>query len=189
MLLTGIGGQGVQLAARVLAEAAVAEGREAMIFASYGGMMRGGRTDSAVVVAEGAVEAPPVFPAAWGAYVMHPEFAASTWSKLRPDGVAVVNTTVVTSWPAGTATVVEVPAGDLAVDAGNLLVAGMVLLGALAATTGIVAVASLQDAVAAAIPAYRRHHVEANQAALALGAGAVAPGLVPAWPCAEVGRP
>jgi Pyruvate/2-oxoacid:ferredoxin oxidoreductase gamma subunit len=45
ILLTGIGGQGIQLAAQVLARAAVASGLEVMLFGSYGGTMRGGPTD------------------------------------------------------------------------------------------------------------------------------------------------
>ena len=59
LLLTGIGGQGVQLAAQVLARAAIAEGREVQMFGSYGGMMRGGNTEATVVVADGPIEAPP----------------------------------------------------------------------------------------------------------------------------------
>ena len=46
LLLTGIGGQGVQLAAQVLARAAIAEGRSVQMFGSYGGMMRGGNTEA-----------------------------------------------------------------------------------------------------------------------------------------------
>ena len=65
--MTGIGGQGMQLAAAVLARAAVAEGREVQVFGSYGGMMRGGATEATVVVADGPVEAPPTVGEAWSA--------------------------------------------------------------------------------------------------------------------------
>ena len=70
---TGIGGQGVQLAAQVVARAAVLDGREVMLFGSYGGMMRGGNTDATVVVADGPVLAPPV-PPAGGRIVMHHDY-------------------------------------------------------------------------------------------------------------------
>jgi Pyruvate/2-oxoacid:ferredoxin oxidoreductase gamma subunit len=60
VLLTGIGGQGVQLAARVLAEAALVDGLEVQLFASYGGMMRGGNTDASVVISDQPIDAPPV---------------------------------------------------------------------------------------------------------------------------------
>ena len=43
LALTGIGGQGVQFAAQVMSRAAIAEGRQVMMFGSYGGMMRGGK--------------------------------------------------------------------------------------------------------------------------------------------------
>ena len=55
LLLTGIGGQGVQLGAQVVARAATLEGREVMFFGIYGGMMRGGNTDSTVVIAPRSV--------------------------------------------------------------------------------------------------------------------------------------
>ena len=60
LLITGIGGQGVQLAAQVIAKAATLEGRDVMFFGIYGGMMRGGNTDSTVVVADSPITAPPV---------------------------------------------------------------------------------------------------------------------------------
>src|SRR5690606_41928167 len=42
VMWTGIGGQGVQLAATILARAATLEGREVMSLGTYGGTMRGG---------------------------------------------------------------------------------------------------------------------------------------------------
>ncbi len=74
LLITGIGGQGVQLCAQVLARAATLEGREVMYLGLYGGMMRGGNTDSTVVVADGPILAPPVVSHAWSAIAMHDEY-------------------------------------------------------------------------------------------------------------------
>ena len=42
-ILTGIGGQGVQLCAKVLAQACVADGHHVMLSSCFGGEMRGGR--------------------------------------------------------------------------------------------------------------------------------------------------
>ena len=52
LLFTGIGGQGVQLAAQVIARAAIAEGKEVQLFGSYGGMMRGGDTLATLVIGD-----------------------------------------------------------------------------------------------------------------------------------------
>src|SRR3977135_2851608 len=74
LLITGIGGQGVQLAAQVLARAATLEGREVMFLGLYGGMMRGGNTDSTVVIADAPIAAPPVVARAWSAIAMHDDY-------------------------------------------------------------------------------------------------------------------
>ena len=48
VIITGIGGQGIQLMAKVLAQAAHDEGRNVMLFGIYMGMMRGGPSDSTI---------------------------------------------------------------------------------------------------------------------------------------------
>ena len=62
-----------------------------MFFGIYGGMMRGGNTDSTVVVADAPIEAPPVVSHAWSAIAMHDEFWAPIEPKLRPGGLVLVN--------------------------------------------------------------------------------------------------
>jgi len=181
-MATGIGGQGIQLAADVLARAATAEGREVLMFGSYGGMMRGGNTDASLVIGDAEISAPPVPPSTWAALVMHHEHAAPLLAKLRPDGVALVNTSVVeVSVDAGTATVIELPATDIAVEVGNIICASLVMLGAFAAATSIVDLASLESAVVEALPPYRRQHAGLNQDALRAGFRAVEAATVPAW--------
>ena len=76
LLMTGIGGQGVQLAAQLIAKTATRFGRYAQLFGSYGGMMRGGNTDATLVIADGPIESPPTLSSAWSAIAMHPEHAA-----------------------------------------------------------------------------------------------------------------
>ncbi len=49
VIFTGIGGQGIQLCAKVLANAAVADGRHVMLSSYFGGEMRGGRTEATVI--------------------------------------------------------------------------------------------------------------------------------------------
>jgi len=189
VLLTGIGGQGVQLAAQVLAEAAMAEGRDVQLFGSYGGMMRGGNTDATLVVSDDAVESPPTVRSAWAALVMHHEYAGETLRRVRDGGLVLLNATV---WEGAVdrerLRVVEVPASDLAVDAGNVIAAGMVMLGALCTATRLVSLDALRAAARSSVPAYRTQHLELNERALDIGAGAV-PGVVDeAWPLASASR-
>jgi Pyruvate/2-oxoacid:ferredoxin oxidoreductase gamma subunit len=186
LLMTGIGGQGVQLASAVLAHAAVAEGREAQLFGSYAGMMRGGATETTVVIADTPIEAPPTVSRAWGALIMHHEHAASALGRLRPGGLAFFDPTLTTELPAVEAalegaTIVEVPAADLAREAGHAMTASMVMVAACAGATGLVALASLIDAARSLLPAYRSQHLEVNERALRTGYGAVHERLEAAW--------
>lgn len=188
-MMTGIGGQGVQLAAAVLSRAAVGEGREVQVFGSYGGMMRGGATESTIVVADGPIEAPPTVGATWSAILMHHEHAGHAVSCTRPGTIVFVNTTVFAG-ATGLAerlveegcTVFEVPASDLAAKVGHVMAASMVMIGAYAASTGLVGLSSLVDASAASLPSYRAQHAQLNERALRAGFGSVAHGSVPAWP-------
>jgi Pyruvate/2-oxoacid:ferredoxin oxidoreductase gamma subunit len=71
--------------------------------------------------------------------------------------------------------VVDVPAADLAADAGNVMAASMVMLGVLSTVTGLVGLDSLRMGVRACVPSYRRQHLELNDRALQAGAVATAP--------------
>jgi 2-oxoglutarate ferredoxin oxidoreductase subunit gamma len=182
LLLTGIGGQGIQLAAQVLARAAIAEGRQVQMFGSYGGMMRGGNTEATVVVADGAIEAPPTVADTWSAIFMHHDFSEPTRAKLRPGSLVLVNTTVFEGgFDADCYRVIEIAATDVAVDLGNVMTASMVALGAYVAATDIVALDSVGSAIVASLPAYRSQHVERNVDAVRTGFELAPRGLAPAW--------
>ena len=71
LLLTGIGGQGVQLAAQVLARGATLDGRHVMLFGVYAGAMRGMNTDATVVIGDGPLQSPPLISHTWSAIGMH----------------------------------------------------------------------------------------------------------------------
>jgi len=182
LLLTGIGGQGIQLAAQVLARAAIAEGRQVQMFGSYGGMMRGGNTEATVVVADGAIEAPPTVADTWSAIFMHHDFSEPTRAKLRPGSLVLVNTTVFEgTFDPDCYRVIEIAATDVAVDLGNVMTASMVALGAYVAATDIVTLDSVGSAIAASLPTYRSQHVERNVEAVRAGFELAPRGLAPAW--------
>ena len=190
LLMTGIGGQGVQLAAQLLAKAATRFGRYAQLFGSYGGMMRGGNTDATLIIGQEPVQAPPMVGTAWSALVMHHEFAAATLNRLHDGSILVLNTSVVTPEllprvPAGVRTA-AIPASELAIELGSPAAATMVALGAYAAVTQILQIEELVQTLPEALPSYRRQHVASNERALKAGAAAAAGyGVIEAaWPTA-----
>jgi Pyruvate/2-oxoacid:ferredoxin oxidoreductase gamma subunit len=182
VLLTGIGGQGVQLAAQSLARAAAVEGKRVSLFGVYGGMMRGGNSDSTIVVADGPILAPPLVSHAWSAIVLHHKFWPPLAGRMRPGGVLVVNSSLFEGeLDRDQLRVFEVPATDLATELGNAMAASMVIAGAYASITGLVGLAALVDGMAQSVPPYRRQHVDTNTAALTAGFEAGPRLVAPAW--------
>jgi Pyruvate/2-oxoacid:ferredoxin oxidoreductase gamma subunit len=182
LIISGIGGQGIQLASTILARAAVEEGREVQVFGSYGGMMRGGATESTVIVADGPIEAPPTIATTWSAILMHHEHADHLLACLGPGTVVFVNDSVVPELGFGEGCVVlRVPASDLATEVGNVMGATMVMIGAYAAATGLVGLPSLVGASCASLPAYRAQHAALNEQALRTGFDSLPAGSAPAW--------
>jgi len=183
VLLTGIGGQGVQLAARTLAVAAVRDGLEVMVFGSYGGMMRGGNTDATVVVGDQPLVSPPTVVSAWAAVALHHDWWPPVRDKVVVDGVAVIDRSVFRG-PVGLVgpTVLEVEASTLAAELGNDQGGSMVAIGALAGLTGLVTAEALQAAAFEVLPPYRAHRAEVNAACLRAGLEVPGRAAVAAWP-------
>jgi len=176
LLLTGIGGQGVQLAAQIVAQAAIASGREVQVFGSYGGMMRGGSTDATLVVGDGAIESPPTVTNAWSALLVHPEYAAPALGRVRRGGLILFNETLFAAPPADGA--IGIPATTLG---GAPVNASLVLVGAYLAISGLVTLDAALAAVDDALPPYRRQHAEGCREALRTGHAAAPDARVAAW--------
>jgi 2-oxoglutarate ferredoxin oxidoreductase subunit gamma len=187
LLLTGIGGQGVQLAAQVVARAATIEGRNVALFGVYGGMMRGGNTDATVVVGDGPLQAPPLISHSWSAIAMHDEFWGPIAPKLRPNAVVLVNEVTFTSeLDTDAFRVFRVPATDIAAEIGNPLGASMVMTGAYVGITGLVGLDATIEGMRASIPPYRTQHIAGNETAIRAGFERVEHLGVPAWEGAAV---
>lgn len=182
VLLTGIGGQGIQLAAQIVARAALAEGREVISLGTYGGSMRGGSTDATLLVGQGPISSPPIVSRSWAGVGAHPAHWPAVRAKLRAGGLAVWNADLFRdAAAAGAAHALPVPATSLAASLGAPQALSLVLIGALAGASGLVGLDALVAAMEAALPPYRRQHAAKNAEALRLGFDAAPAGRVPAW--------
>ena len=170
VIVTGIGGQGVQLVAKVLAGAAAATGRHVMLFGVYGGMMRGGPSESTVVIAKAPIETPPIVPSCWAVLAMHPSGLDEVAPRLRPGGLFFANHTLVPRCPRTDVDEAGIAATALAEKAGAPMAAGMIALGAFVTHTGLVPLDAVVTAMRAALPPHRRALADVNAAMLALGA-------------------
>ena len=169
--VSGVGGQGVQLMCKVMALAATAENRYAMLSSDYGGQMRGGSSLGTVVVGNSRLRALPVVPKANSAIALHHLYWELTAPKLRPNSLIVVESTMADDLKHKEGhRVIAVPAVKLANEIGNPMSMGLVMLGAYNAITGLVALDSLVNAMKELVPSYRRQHIETNERALRIGA-------------------
>jgi len=184
ILLTGVGGQGVQLAAKMLAQAGMLDGHEVMQFSMFSGTMRGGSSECTVVVADGPVQAPPVVPHAWAAIAMHPTTLGSIDAKLRPGGAVLYNQSLIASPPSRPdCEWFGVDAADIAAKHENPQGQSLVALGAFATLTAVVELGTLRESLTELLPPYRHHTLARNAACLAAGAEAVQAltDAYPAW--------
>src|SRR4029453_12169819 len=116
VIVTGIGGQGVQRAAQVLARAAVLEERHVMMLGTYGGTMRGGSTDSVVIVADRPIESPPLVSRGGAAVALHDRYWGPVRAKLRPQALAAIDPALFHApLDRGALRVLELPPSELAV--------------------------------------------------------------------------
>jgi 2-oxoglutarate ferredoxin oxidoreductase subunit gamma len=183
ILLTGVGGQGIQLAAQVLARAGVADGREVMLLGTYGGTMRGGSTDSCLVIADEPIRTPPIVSRVWAVLAMHDRFFAPSGAKLRAGSLAFVNSDLFEAKvDAPGVRVLGVEATRVANQVASSMAASLVLVAGFAGATGLVTLGSLLSALEECVPSYRRQHIEANQRALHSGFELLTGQAEPAWP-------
>ena len=183
LLLTGIGGQGVQLCAQVLARGAVTEGKHVMLFGVYGGAMRGMNTDATLVVGDGPLLSPPLLSHTSSAIGMHDKFWRPLASKLRDGALVLLNDdTFDTPVDSNRYRVLRVPATERATALGHALGGSMVMAGAYAAASAIVGIDALIAGMRESVPSYRTQHIEANERTLRDGFEWATSHVVPAAP-------
>ena len=164
--LSGAGGQGLQLAAVVLADAATAAGREVVQTQSYGPEARGGASRSEVIVADSQIDFPEFASpdvTLCLSQAAFETFAAAT----RRGGLVVYDSGLVeATQPHGIETF-GAPFTTIAKEeAGTKMAANIVSLAALTRLTGVLGREELLDAVRRRMP---ERLVEANLRAFAAG--------------------
>ena len=163
--LSGSGGQGVITAAIIFAEAAVAEGKEAVQSQSYGPEARGGASKSEVIIDDGPIYHPHVLVPDL-VLAMTQKAADKYYGDLNADGLLVLDDSLVPETP-DFPHVVRIPITKLAIEqVGKPLFANIVAPGALVRLTNLVSFDTIKQSVAHRVPP---HTVEQNMKALQVG--------------------
>jgi len=149
--LSGSGGQGMIFASVVLGEAiGLAEGKNVVQSQSYGPEARGGASKADVVVSSQEIFYPKAMKLDL-LLAMTQEAMDKYYADLKEDGILIVDTSLVTSVPTDKYYGLEFT--RLARhEIGQIMVANVIALGAIAALTGIVSLESITNAVLSRAP-------------------------------------
>ncbi len=172
VLMAGFGGQGMLLAGKALAHAAMAEGKEVSWLPSYGPEMRGGTANVTVCIADRPI-ASPLITTPLALMVMNLPSLEKFAPKVGPGGLIVVNTSLVHRDPKREdCTVVKVDARHVAGLAGTERAANFVMLGAYVAASGVVEPEAIEREIENEFTGRKAKHVPANIAAFRAGVDA-----------------
>lgn len=172
ILLAGQGGQGVLSAGKFLAASGLHEGKEVSYLPAYGPEMRGGTANCSVIVSEEEIASPlctmPDVLIALNSPSFH-KFAP----RVKSGGIILVNGSL-SDADAGRSDVrvYKIDAGEIAIEAGNVRSANMVMTGALCALTGCVKEESILACIKTQF-AEKPKVCEVNERAFRMGADAV----------------
>lgn len=138
VVFAGFGGQGVMLAGKVLAEVGMKIGKEVVWLPSYGPEMRGGTANCTVIIADEPI-ASPIVAHPRDTVVMNRPSLEKFCPAQKPNGFAIVNSSLIHIRPnRNDIVVIEVPANEIAIQAGSARSGNMVMLGAYTGATGVV---------------------------------------------------
>jgi len=143
MIFAGFGGQGIMLMGQILAYAGMMEDQQVSWFPAYGPEMRGGTANCSVIIGDEPVGTPIVTEPSVVVAMNLPSL--DKFELLLPkDGILLVNSSLIDRAPHRTdVQTILVPCNDIAKELGNMKVANMVMVGAVIAASGCVAVESV----------------------------------------------
>ncbi len=201
LILAGIGGQGLQVAGKALARAAVYDKKRALYFSLFDGAQRGGVSDCTVAISTEPIQAPPLMKQPCDALMaMDPNGLKRYERMLRPAGALIYNASIheVSRFryadmhnekmiddarPARSdVDILEIAATALAKQRlDSPLMASLICLGALISKTGVVEIDSALLGLREAIRPGRHKFLGLSEQAIRLGAS-IARGEESAFP-------
>lgn len=162
VLMAGFGGQGLMAIGKILAKAAMEEGKNVTWMPSYGPEMRGGTANCVVIIDDEPIGS-PIVKKTQAAIVMNKQSIDKFEPTVHVGGLLVVNTSLIDrKADREDLRTLYVPATELAEKEGTSKAANMVMLGAFVGATKIVSQATLEHAIEATFAGKRGSVGDAN---------------------------
>jgi 2-oxoglutarate ferredoxin oxidoreductase subunit gamma len=153
ILIGGVGGQGVVLSGILLGTAATLfDGKKAVQTQSYSSELRGGSTRAEVIISEEPVTDPQVRKP--DILIALAEDALSKYvNRVKPKGLLVIDSDLVKGAKPGDYEILSIPATSIAdKEMGNIVVANLIILGAIIRKTGLLSVEAMEKAIEMSVP-------------------------------------
>jgi len=167
IIIAGSGGQGIMLLGKVLAEAAMRDGKYVTWLPSYGAEVRGGTANCTVVVSDEPIGSPYV-DRADTAIIMNEPSRQKFERRLKKGGLLIVNSTLA-KHDKDSSILKGRPFTDIASKLGNIKTANIVALGFFIACKRIVSQESILAAIRDMAPEGKLDLIEINSLALKEG--------------------
>ena len=151
IILTGFGGQGIILAARILGEAAaLGDHRESTFIQSYGPESRGGACSAQVIVSDDIIHYP---------FIKNPDILICMsqlgYEKfsgtMKPNGILLIDQDLIHP-RSKKQDFFSIPATRMAEELGHKMMANIIMLGFLTAITKVVSMSAVQSTVSKSVP-------------------------------------
>lgn len=173
IIMAGFGGQGVMAMGKILAEAALKEGKNVSWLPSYGPEMRGGTANCNVIVSDEPVGA-PIVTEATAAIVMNRPSLDKFEKDVVPGGTLIINSSLIDKKASrDDIKVYYVPANDIANELGTGKIANMVMLGAYLATSDAAKEDTIMEIISEIFSGKKASVIPLNKEALLKGAACV----------------
>ncbi|MEW5744144.1 MAG: 2-oxoacid:acceptor oxidoreductase family protein [Nitrospirota bacterium] len=169
VIIAGSGGQGILFLGRLMAHAALLDGREVTWFPSYGAEMRGGTANCTVVISDAMIGSPVVRNPDILIAMNQASFHRFS-SRILPGGIVLYDLSLVAAEPPrGDIEMVPVPASELAASLNSTKSANMVMMGAFSAATGAAPLAAICAALEETTPRAKRESLPLNKELITKG--------------------
>jgi len=168
IIIAGSGGQGVMLLGKVLAQAAMLEGKQVSWFPAYGPEVRGGTSHCMVTISDQPIGSPYIT-AADTLIILNRPSLDKFRKMLKNKGLLILNSSLAKIKVHRAINILSFPFTDIAVKLGNIKVANMVALGCLVAAKKIIKVRNILKVFKSIAPAGNLKILEVNRQALEEG--------------------
>ncbi|MBM3245727.1 MAG: 2-oxoacid:ferredoxin oxidoreductase subunit gamma [Candidatus Omnitrophica bacterium] len=168
IIIAGAGGQGIMLLGKVLAEAAMQEGKFVTWLPAYGAEVRGGTAHCMVIISDRRIGSPRINQPD-SLIIMNNPSLKKFKERVKNKTLLIINSSLVDKLPPKNTETLSHPFTDLAIKLGNIKVANMLALGCYFARKNIVEEKTVLKVIFEMAPADKKGLVEINQKALKEG--------------------